>query len=92
MADDQVTGRPQQIVLDLEWTEDGQGRRELFGPWTQGDPETEEGGVAHLMAARDFLNKWRRVTGCHPGDGGATVIVINDPDEWMRAREQEKQR
>lgn len=62
MADEQVTRRPQQIVLDLKWTEDGQQRRELFGPWAQdGDPETDEGRMSHLMAAHRFLREWASV-------------------------------
>ena len=58
MAGRRVPGRPQQIVLELEWNEDGQERRELFGLWAQGDPETEEGGMAHLVAAHTFLGNW----------------------------------
>lgn len=80
-----VSGR-QRVALDLEWTEDGQERRELFGPWIQGDPETEEGAVAHMMAAHRFLGEWRRVTGLELADGGATAIIVNDPDEWVRER------
>jgi hypothetical protein len=77
----------QLVVLQLEWTEDGRKRQELFGPWAQGDPETEEGSVAHMAAACRFIGEWRRVTGLGLADGGATAILVNDPDEWVRQRE-----
>lgn len=84
MADEQVTRRPQQIVLDLKWTEDGQQRRELFGPWAQdGDPETDEGRMSHLMAAHRFLREWASVNN-PDAKADATVIIVNDPDEWRR--------
>jgi len=78
--------RPQMIVLDLKWTEDGREMRELFGPWTQGDPATEDGGLAHMMAAHRFLGAWHRVTELDPARNGATVIVVNDPEEWLPGR------
>lgn len=83
-GDEPQATRPQQIVVDLTWTEDGQDRRELFGPWTQGDPETEEGYVAHMVAAHGFLGEWRRVTGLTPDR--AVVSIILDPGQWLRER------
>ena len=79
-------GRPQQVVLELRWTEDGRERPELFGPWAQGDPETEEGGLSHMLAAHRFVGDWHRVTGASLSSGDATVIVVNDPEEWLRAQ------
>jgi hypothetical protein len=83
-VDDAQAVRPQQIVLNLKWTEDGQQRQEMFGPWAQGDPETEEGHVAHMMAAHAFLGEWCRVTGLVPDK--AAVIVVLDPGGWVRER------
>ena len=77
---------PQRIVLRLKWTEDGQPREELFGPWTQGDPETEEGALSHMVAAGAFIREWQLATGCEPPFGDATVILVLDPDEWLRER------
>lgn len=86
-AGDQVTGRPQQIVLELKWTEDGQEHAELFGPWTQGDPQTTEGETSHLMAAHAFTREWASAR--NPDDlGEATVIVVIDPDEWRRQQQE----
>ena len=87
MDERQVMPRPQQVVLQLNWTEDGRERQELFGPWAQGDPETEEGAIAHMVAAHAFIGEWRRVTGLDLADGGATAIILNDPGEWLRERE-----
>lgn len=76
----------QMIVLELEWTEDGQEHRELFGPWTRGDPETIEGETSHLMAAHAFTREWASAR--DPGQlGEATVIIVNDPDEWRRQQD-----
>lgn len=84
-VDDAQAVRPQQIVLNLKWTEDGQQRQEMFGAWSQGDPETEEGHVAHMMAAHAFIGEWCRVTGLVPDE--AAVIVVLDPDRWVLERE-----
>jgi len=72
-SDEESGARPQQVVLQLQWTEDGQERQELFGPWTQGNPETEEGSVAHMAEAHRFIGEWRRATGLELADGGATA-------------------
>lgn len=76
----------QRVALDLKWTEDGQERGELFGPWIQGDPETEEGAVAHMMAAQRFTGEWRRLSGQDAAE--VTAILLTDPDEWVREKEQ----
>lgn len=78
-----VSGR-QRVALDVRWAKDGQERRELFGPWVQGDPETEEGAVAHMMAAHRFIGEWGRVSGREPSEVEVTAVLLTDPDEWVR--------
>jgi hypothetical protein len=73
--------RPQIVVLELKWTEDGQPKRETFGPWTQGDPQTEEGGLSHMAAAHGFLRNWCRAMGREPDEAAVTLVL--DPDEWL---------
>jgi hypothetical protein len=80
--------RRQQVTLHLTWTEDGEPREELFGPWTQGDPETDGGSVAHLMAAHGFVRERCRMMGREPDE--AVLVVILDPEQWLRERGQQQ--
>ena len=76
-----VTGRPQQLVVHLRWTEGGALRQDIFGPWTVADDDS------HLERITAFMRDWNRIVG--DGAEDAVMVLLADPGEWVREHEKD---
>jgi hypothetical protein len=80
-VDEAPASRPDQIVLTLQWREavTGLTMQETYGPWTAADD------LMHMIAVRDFIAGWQRLTGRRPDV--ATMAIAIDPGEWVRKQQ-----
>jgi hypothetical protein len=75
---DPVNTRPQHLVLEFCWDQNGQQWRDIYGPWIASDDD------AHLAAIQEFVIDWQRLTGIKPTSVMLTLVV--DPVQWVRGR------
>jgi hypothetical protein len=70
--------KPPLLVVELSWDEGGLPRTEMFGPWQPVDD------ASHMAAIWEFMEDWRRVTGCVPQR--AVMSALASPEHWIRER------
>lgn len=70
-----MSDRRMQVVLEIIWSEGSVPKAEVYGPWEAADDES------HLGDVREFMQEWRRLTGCAPER--VTMAIVRDPAEWI---------
>jgi hypothetical protein len=68
---------PRPLVVEIEWQQDGETRREIYGPWVP----AEDG--SHLEAITRFLKGWPARTGITPEPDAVTLWMCTGPEEWL---------
>jgi hypothetical protein len=66
---------PRPLVMEIEWEQDGESRREIYGPWTPAEDDS------HLAAITRFVKGWHDRTGITPES--VTLCLCVDPEEWL---------
>jgi hypothetical protein len=63
------------LVVQVEWEQDGESRREIYGPWTPVEDDS------HLAAITRFVKGWHDRTGITPVS--VTLWLCVSPEEWL---------
>jgi hypothetical protein len=66
---------PRPLVVEVEWEQDGETRRETYGPWTPAPDDS------HLESIGRFVKGWPRKTGIFPVAVRLSLVI--DPEEWL---------
>lgn len=66
------------LVVEIEWTQDGEGRREIYGPWTPAEDDS------HLADIKRFVIGWQDRTGTTPER--VTLSLCLDPEARLAER------
>jgi hypothetical protein len=63
------------LVVGVEWEQDGESRREIYGPWTPAEDDSHLGGITR------FVTGWQDKTGITPA--AVTLYLCVSPEEWL---------
>lgn len=69
---------PRPLVVEVEWQQDGEARREMYGPWTPAE------GDSHLAAIKRFVTGWHDKSGITPE--AVRLWLCVDPEEWLAGK------
>ncbi len=68
-------GSPRPLVVEVEWEQDGEGRREIYGPWMPAEDDS------HLEGIKRFVAGWHDRTGVTPER--VTLWLCVGPEGWL---------